>query len=107
MTQVAIIGIRGFQDSLSVIIFIILVNILNPFFPESVKMINFVFCCRFPNFQNKQNIKLYWTTGTTSNYWCIVRSLVSLGILNKQTKAGPPRTTIISWSFEWNLQARV
>ena len=34
-------------------------------------------------------------------------SLVSLGILNKQTKAGPPGTTTISWLFEWNLQARV
>ena len=46
-------------------------------------MINFVFRCRFSNFQNKQNIKLY-RTGTTSNYWCIVCSLVSFGILNKQ-----------------------
>ena len=52
-------------------------------FPRSVKMINFVFRCRFSNFQNKQNIKLY-RTGTTSNYWCIVCSLVSFGILNKQ-----------------------
>ena len=73
----------------------------NLIFPRSAKMINFVFRCRFPNFQNKQNIKLYRTTGTTSNYWCIVCSLVSLGILNKQTKAGPPGTTTISWSFEW------
>ena len=73
----------------------------NLIFPRSAKMINFVFRCRFPNFQNKQNIKLYRTTGTTSNYWCIVCSLVSLGILNKQTKAGPPGTITISWSFEW------
>lgn len=73
----------------------------NLIFPRSARMINFVFRCRFPNFQNKQNIKLYRTTSTTSNYLCIVCSLVSLGILNKQTKAGPPGTTTISWSFEW------
>ena len=58
----------------------------NLIFPRSAKMINFVFRCRFPNFQNKQNIKLYRTTGTTSNYWCIVCPLVSLSAFwtNKQ-----------------------